>query len=60
MIAGGGWNPRAAIARVKAAGLHNKDTEEIFDRLNARYERLRDEGWLRKLAVNIERQVNST
>jgi hypothetical protein len=49
MIAGGGWNPRAAIARVKAAGLHNKDTEEIFDRLNARYERLRDEGLVAKV-----------
>jgi conjugative relaxase-like TrwC/TraI family protein len=58
MIAGGGWNPREAFSKVKNAGLLNKDTEEIFNRLTARYERLRAEGIVTKSggeyrAVNV-------
>jgi conjugative relaxase-like TrwC/TraI family protein len=48
LIAGGKWNPKEAIWKVKAQGLYTKDTEEIFNRLSARYERLRIEGVVKK------------
>lgn len=48
LIAGGTWNPKKAIEKIKAEGLYTKDTEEIFNRLSARYEHLRAEGLIKK------------
>lgn len=48
MIAGGTWNPREAVSRLKAEGLYSRDTKEVFERLEARYERLASEGLVTK------------
>lgn len=48
LIAGGKWNPKEGIKQIKSEGLYTKDMEEIFDRLQARYERLAADGVVKK------------
>lgn len=48
LIAGGKWNPKEAIEHIKSEGLYTKDTQEVFERLQARYDRLAGEGLVKK------------